>query len=84
MTLATGIPAGTPKDGFRLSMLIYDTRFRAITIQVVVLILFLLLVGWLVSWPSPVMILLAGLAQGVGTFWNAGWRMRTGADDGND
>jgi len=43
-----------------------------------------LLVGWLVSWPSPVMILLAGLAQGVGTFWNAGWRMRTGADDGND
>ena len=49
MTLATGIPAGTPKDGFRLSMLIYDTRFRAITIQVVVLILFLLLVGWLVD-----------------------------------
>ena len=36
-----------PKDGFRLSMLIYDTRFRAITIQVVVLILFLLFVpGW--------------------------------------
>lgn len=36
-----------PKDGFRLSMLIYDTRFRAITIQVIVLILFLLFVGWL-------------------------------------
>ena len=36
-----------PKDGFRLSMLIYDTRFRAITIQVVVLILFLLFVAWL-------------------------------------
>ncbi|MFM2356775.1 MAG: hypothetical protein RLZZ528_2511 [Pseudomonadota bacterium] len=41
--------ADTPKDSFRLSMLIYDTRFRAITIQVVVLILFLLFVGWLVD-----------------------------------
>jgi general L-amino acid transport system permease protein len=30
-------------------MLIYDTRFRAITIQIVVLILFLLFVGWLVD-----------------------------------
>lgn len=30
-------------------MLIYDTRFRAITIQVVVLLLFLLFVGWLVD-----------------------------------
>ena len=49
MTLATGMPAGAPKEGFRLSMLIYDTRFRAITIQVVVLIAFLLLVGWLVD-----------------------------------
>ncbi len=36
-----------PKDGFRLSMLIYDTRFRAFTIQIVVLFLFLLFVGWL-------------------------------------
>ncbi|MFZ1467782.1 MAG: ABC transporter permease subunit [Paracoccaceae bacterium] len=45
MTLATE----APKEGFRLSMLIYDTRFRAITIQVVVLILFLLMVGWLVD-----------------------------------
>ncbi|MBP9184449.1 MAG: ABC transporter permease subunit, partial [Fuscovulum sp.] len=45
MALATA----APKDGFRLSMLIYDTRFRAITIQVVVLLLFLLLVGWLVD-----------------------------------
>jgi general L-amino acid transport system permease protein len=45
MALATA----APKDGFRLSMLIYDTRFRAITIQVVVLLLFLLFVGWLVD-----------------------------------
>ena len=49
MTLATGSPSGAAKEGFRLSMLVYDTRFRAITIQVVVLILFLLMVGWLVD-----------------------------------
>ena len=30
-------------------MLIYDTRFRAITIQVIVLLMFLLMVGWLVD-----------------------------------
>ena len=41
--------ADAPKDGFRLSMLIYDTRYRAITIQIIVLILFLLFVGWLVD-----------------------------------
>lgn len=49
MTLATSSPSGATKEGFRLSMLVYDTRFRAITIQVVVLILVLLLVGWLVD-----------------------------------
>jgi general L-amino acid transport system permease protein len=36
-----------PKHDFRLSMLIYDTRFRRLTIQVVVLILFALGVSWL-------------------------------------
>ena len=45
MTLALD----APKERFRLSMLIYDTRFRAITIQVIVLILFLLFVAWLVD-----------------------------------
>ena len=45
MALATD----TPDTGFRLSMLIYDTRFRAITIQVIVLMLFLLFLGWLVD-----------------------------------
>ena len=39
--------AEASKGGFRLSMLIYDTRFRAITLQVVALILFLLFIGWL-------------------------------------
>lgn len=34
---------------FRLSMLIYDTRYRATTIQVIALIGFLILIGWLIS-----------------------------------
>lgn len=45
MTLATE----PPKDAFRLSMLIYDTRYRAITIQVIVLALFLAGVAWLTN-----------------------------------
>jgi general L-amino acid transport system permease protein len=36
-----------PKDAFRLSMLIYDTRYRSITIQVIVLLLLFVFVGWL-------------------------------------
>ncbi len=43
------IASDAPKPGFRLSMLIYDTRFRAITIQIIVLILVLLGVAWLVN-----------------------------------
>ncbi|GHC56796.1 amino acid ABC transporter permease [Neogemmobacter tilapiae] len=39
----------TPKENFRLSMLIYDTRFRSMTIQIVVLILFGLALSWLVN-----------------------------------
>lgn len=39
----------TPKDSFRPSMLIYDTRFRSLTIQVVVLVLFALFVAWLLN-----------------------------------
>lgn len=38
-----------PKPGFRLGMLIYDTRYRAVTIQVICLILVLLAAGWLVG-----------------------------------
>ncbi len=41
--------AEAPKQSFRLSMLIYDTRYRSITIQVIVLILFGLFVSWLVN-----------------------------------
>ncbi len=43
------IAADAPKVPFRLSMLIYDTRFRAITIQVIVLLLFLAGVAWLLN-----------------------------------
>ncbi|MFN6951958.1 MAG: ABC transporter permease subunit, partial [Albidovulum sp.] len=38
-----------PKDGFRPSMLIYDTRYRSITIQIVVLLLFMAGAAWLVD-----------------------------------
>ncbi|MHC0054287.1 amino acid ABC transporter permease [Actibacterium sp. D379-3] len=38
-----------PKESFRLSMLIYDTRYRSLTIQVVALIGFMLAAGWLVN-----------------------------------
>jgi general L-amino acid transport system permease protein len=43
------IAADTPKSDFRLSMLIYDTRFRSLTIQVIVLILFGMAVAWLLN-----------------------------------
>ncbi|MGR3378033.1 amino acid ABC transporter permease [Salipiger abyssi] len=38
-----------PGRGFRLSQLIYDTRYRSMTIQVVAMILLMLLFSWLVS-----------------------------------
>ncbi|NIY99624.1 amino acid ABC transporter permease, partial [Salipiger sp. HF18] len=38
-----------PGQGFRLSQLIYDTRYRSLTIQVVAMILLMLLFSWLVS-----------------------------------
>jgi general L-amino acid transport system permease protein len=38
-----------PKESFRLSMLIYDTRYRSTTIQAVALMGFLILFGWLIS-----------------------------------
>ena len=34
-------------DGFRIGMLIYDTRYRSYTIQIFALILFMLAVAWL-------------------------------------
>ena len=41
--------ADTPKESFRLSMLIYDTRYRSLTIQCVALMGFMLLAAWLIN-----------------------------------
>lgn len=38
-----------PKASFRLSMLLYDTRYRSLTIQVIVLLLFMAGAAWLVD-----------------------------------
>jgi len=38
-----------PRESFRLSMLIYDTRYRSLTIQVVALIGFMLFAAWLIN-----------------------------------
>ncbi|MEM8790629.1 MAG: ABC transporter permease subunit [Pseudomonadota bacterium] len=38
-----------PVERFRLSQLIYDTRYRSMTIQIVALFAFMLAVGWLVN-----------------------------------
>ncbi len=38
-----------PKESFRLSMLLYDTRYRSATIQVVAMLAFMLLAAWLIN-----------------------------------
>lgn len=38
-----------PKETFRLSMLVYDTRYRSLTIQIVFLFLFMGAAAWLVN-----------------------------------
>ncbi len=38
-----------PKQQFHLSMLLYDTRYRSATIQVIAMIFFMLLAAWLIS-----------------------------------
>lgn len=38
-----------PKAGFRISMLLYDTRYRSMTIQIVVIFGFMAGVGWLLN-----------------------------------
>jgi len=43
------VASDVPKESFRLSMLIYDTRYRSVTIQVFVLILFGLFFAWLLN-----------------------------------
>ena len=43
------VAADVPKASFRLSMLVYDTRYRSLTIQVVVLLLVGLFIAWLLN-----------------------------------
>jgi general L-amino acid transport system permease protein len=38
-----------PKPSFRLSMLVYDTRYRSLTIQVAAMAVFMLLAAWLIN-----------------------------------
>ena len=38
-----------PKEQFRLSMLLYDTRYRSATIQVIAMLGFMLMAAWLIS-----------------------------------
>ena len=45
MTSVTDVPG----QGFRLSQLIYDTRYRSLTIQTVAMILLMLAFSWLIS-----------------------------------
>ena len=45
----TSTPNVAPKKGFKLSQLIYDTRYRSITIQVIAMILVLMGLYWLVN-----------------------------------
>ncbi len=49
MSQMTTIPDQQPQASFRLSMLLYDSRYRSMTIQIVALIGFLTLLGWLFS-----------------------------------
>ncbi|MFN3721803.1 MAG: amino acid ABC transporter permease [Paracoccaceae bacterium] len=58
-----------PKAGFRLGMLIYDTRYRSITIQIVVLLLVMLGAAWLID---NLLRNLAALGRGIdfGFLWN--------------
>ncbi|MFT7523443.1 MAG: general L-amino acid transport system permease protein, partial [Candidatus Paceibacteria bacterium] len=41
--------AEPPQSGFRISQLLYDTRYRSLTIQTIALILFMLGIAWLAN-----------------------------------
>ena len=43
------VTAGPPAEGFKISQLIYDTRYRGMTIQIVALIALLTAFGWLIN-----------------------------------
>ena len=43
------LAADAPKQGFRLSQLVYDTRYRSYTIQFIVLLLVVMFIAWLID-----------------------------------
>ena len=43
------VTAGPPAEGFKLSQLIYDTRYRGMTIQIVALFALMLAFAWLIT-----------------------------------
>ena len=45
----TAITDTQPDEGFRLSQLLYDTRYRSITIQIIALVCLIIGIGWLVN-----------------------------------
>jgi general L-amino acid transport system permease protein len=56
-------------DGFRLSQLLYDTRYRSMTIQIIALVGFLLIIGWLVRNTAQNLAAL-GKPLGFGFLWD--------------
>ncbi|PIB23920.1 amino acid ABC transporter permease [Amylibacter kogurei] len=57
-----------PQEGFRISQLLYDTRYRSMTIQIVALIGFLLAIGWLIN-NTLVNLAALGKPLGFGFLW---------------
>ncbi len=49
MTTTTDPQSSPPSEGFRLSQLIYDTRYRSLTIQVIASMLIALGLAWLIN-----------------------------------
>lgn len=43
------MPSEAPKEAFRLSQLIYDTRYRSMTIQIFAMVALMLMLSWLIS-----------------------------------
>lgn len=60
----------TPKNRFRLSQLIYDTRYRSKTIQAVALLGFIAFVGWLIN-NTAQNLALSGKEMSFGFLWES-------------
>ena len=59
----------------------FGASFEAILIAALVVLPFAATLGILlraIGLPGPAAVVVTGLAQGIGMFWNAGWRLRDG------